>query len=374
MKLVRSCLLSLLLYALVFGFVLDRPLAYGFLAQQIDAKVARGAAVPSPKLVILAGSNAPYSHSCETIEPIVGRPCVNAGVAVGIGLDYLFARWRPLLHPGDIVYLPMEEAQYARSRAANAVGPDAAIMFRFDWHTLGELPGYRWLGALFSFDMRFAVMSLVEHALVAEGFHDPRAEVTGTTNAWGDHVGHTADRGDPAGADAHPAHVDAESVASGEGTHIIAKFIRWANAHQVQVIGGWSTEPAGDPMSDSTRVAIRAVYERNGAAFLELPNRSLYPRSAFFDSPDHLNEEWQKRHSVLLARALRQMITQPTALDSATSSRLTPAASDTGADQEIRRTCSFCARSQPSTSAATMCQSPCPPAILRSASGWSVLQ
>lgn len=138
MPLLRACILSLLLYALVFGFILDRPLAYGFLQEQIEAKLARGASVSSPKLVILAGSNAPYSHSCETIEPIIGRPCVNAGVAVGIGLDYLFARWKPLLHPGDIVYLPMEEAQYTRSRAANAVGPDAAIMFRSDWHTLGS--------------------------------------------------------------------------------------------------------------------------------------------------------------------------------------------------------------------------------------------
>ena len=374
MPLLRACILSLLLYALVFGFILDRPLAYGFLQEQIEAKLARGASVSSPKLVILAGSNAPYSHSCETIEPIIGRPCVNAGVAVGIGLDYLFARWKPLLHPGDIVYLPMEEAQYTRSRAANAVGPDAAIMFRSDWHTLGEIPVYRWLGALFSFDLRFAVMALVEHALLLDGFHDPRADVTGTTNAWGDHEGHTADRGDPSGAAARPAHAKAASIEFGYGTHVISAFVRWANAHQVEVIGGWSTEPDDDPMPPSTRTAIRAVYAQNGAAFLELPNHSLYPRSAFFDSPDHLNEQWQQIHSVMLAELLRQRFLQPPVLDSAASSRLTPASSETGVDQSIRRTCSACAMSQPSTSTATTCQSPCPPAILRSASGWSLLQ
>ena len=105
-----------------FGFILDRPLALGFLRHQIDAKLARGASIDGPKLVILAGSNGPYSHRCETIEPILGMPCVNGGVAVGIGLDYLFARWQPLLHPGDIVYLPMEEAQYVRTRAGNRAG------------------------------------------------------------------------------------------------------------------------------------------------------------------------------------------------------------------------------------------------------------
>ena len=36
-------------------------------------------------------------------------------------------------------------------------------------------------------------MSPIEAALVAAHFHDPRAEVTGATNAWGDHIGHTAE-------------------------------------------------------------------------------------------------------------------------------------------------------------------------------------
>ena len=73
--------------------------------------------------MILAGSNGPYSHRCEIIEPILRMPCVNGGVAVGIGLDYLFARWQKALHSGDILYLPMEEAQYVRAPAATEVGP-----------------------------------------------------------------------------------------------------------------------------------------------------------------------------------------------------------------------------------------------------------
>ena len=92
---------SLLLYFVLFGLLLDRPLTLGYLRHQLDMKVARGASLHGPKLVILAGSNGPYSHRCETIQPILHLPCVNAGVAVGVGLDYLFARWKPLLHPGD---------------------------------------------------------------------------------------------------------------------------------------------------------------------------------------------------------------------------------------------------------------------------------
>ena len=46
---------------------------------------------------------------------------------------------------------------------------------------------------MFSYDLRAALMSLIEMGLVAGDFHDPRPDVTGTTNAWGDHIGHTAE-------------------------------------------------------------------------------------------------------------------------------------------------------------------------------------
>ena len=306
--LVVACFASVLLYALAFGFVIDRPLSLGYVEQQIDAKLGRAASIDQPKLVILAGSNGPYSHRCEVIEPLLGMPCVNGGVAVGIGLDYLFARWRPLLHPGDLVYLPMEEAQYIRTRAAADVGPDAAIMFRHDWRTLSALSPQRWLAALFAFDLRAALMGPIESALVAAHFHDPRGEVTGATNAWGDHIGHTAELAEgnrAALAAATPQHISPEQVRAGYGSALVTGFIRWAGANGIRVIGGLPTEFADSPMADATVQAIGALYLANGGEFVELPNLSRYPRSAFFDSPEHLNETWQAVQSKLLAAQLR---------------------------------------------------------------------
>jgi hypothetical protein len=307
-RLAIACIASLLIYVVVFGLVLDRPLSLGFLRHQIDTKLARAATIAGPKLVLLAGSNAPYSHRCETIEPILGMPCVNGGVAVGIGLDYLFARWKPLLHAGDILYLPMEEEQYGRTRSATDMGPDAAIMLRHDRHTLFTLYPDRWLAAFFSFDLRAAIMSPIEFAMVAAHFHDPRPEVTGATNAWGDHIGHTAQLGltnQAVLAATTPQHVSAQQVRTGYGSALIADFTRWASAHGMRVIGGLPTEFADSPTPDATIQAIRNVYLANGGEFLGLPNLSRYPRTAFFDSAEHLNETWQIEHSKLLASQLR---------------------------------------------------------------------
>jgi hypothetical protein len=310
-RILLACTASLLLYFVCFAEILDRPLTLGFLRHEIDIRLERGAAIVGPKLVILAGSNGPYSHRCETIEPLLQMPCVNGGVAVGIGLDYLFARWEPLLHPGDVVYMPMEEAQYVRDRAATALGPDAAIMLRHDRATLARLPPRRWLGALFSYDLRGAVMTLIETALVAGGFHDPRAAATGESNAWGDHVGHTAALAAASAsvlAAAKPYHPTAALIRAGYGSVLIARFADWARVHGVRVIGGLPTGFADSPIAGDAIAAIRAIYAAHGALFLELPSRSRYPRTAFFDTPDHLNETWQVVHSIAVAHGLAGMI------------------------------------------------------------------
>jgi hypothetical protein len=223
-----------------------------------------------------------------------------------IGLDYLFARWQRVLHRGDIVYVPMEQAQYVRARDATELGPDAAFMFRHDWSTLASLPAERWLAALFSFDLRAALMSPIEAVLVAARFHDQRPEVTGATNAWGDHIGHTEELAAISRANlaaAVPYHASAEQIRAGYGTALVAGFTRWAAAHGIHVIGGLPTEFADAAMPELP--VIQSIYQENGGDFLVLPNFSRYPRAAFFDTPDHLNETWQVVHSQLLAEQLR---------------------------------------------------------------------
>jgi hypothetical protein len=238
-------------------------------------------------------------------------PCVNAGVAVGVGLDYLFTRWERLLHQGDVVYLPLEEAQYARPRAVAELGPDASIMLRHDRATLATMPWRRQIAALFTADLRGAVMSVIETALVDDGFIDPRAAVTGTFNAWGDHVGHTAAIGapnQPTLAEFVPFHPTGTEVENGYGTAIVARFLDWAASHRVRVIGGLPTGFIDSPIQPGALAAIRAVYAAHAAGFLALPNLSRYPRSAFFDTADHLNEAAQIRHSVAVARALSGLL------------------------------------------------------------------
>ncbi len=306
-RILCCCCVSLAVYIAAFAFVLDRPLTIGALRSRIEASVRLGHTLHRPKLIILAGSNGPYSHRCETIGPIIDRPCINAGAAVGVGLDYLFTRWKPLLRRGDIVYLPLEEAQYVRPRATAFLGPDAAIMLRHDRTTLWTLSRRRQIAAVFASGPRDAIMSMIEAALSEDGFHDPRSAATGGTNVWGDHFGHTAALAalnlSTLQAIA-PYHPTGGQISLGYGTMLVGDFIRWAGDQGVLVVGGLPTGFADSPISDASLAAIRAIYRENGAGFLELANHSRYPRAAFFDTQDHLNEGAQIGHSMLVAEAL----------------------------------------------------------------------
>jgi hypothetical protein len=171
-------------------------------------------------------------------------------------------------------------------------------------------------------------MSVIETALVDDGFHDPRAAVTGTFNAWGDHVGHTAAIGapnQPTLAEFVPFHPTGTAVTQGYGTEIVGQFLDWAAVHKVRVIGGLPTGFRDSPIRPDALAAIRALYQAHGAGFMALPNLSRYPRSAFFDTADHLNEAAQIHHSVAVAQALGPLVTERPTVMRSTVTALIPA-------------------------------------------------
>jgi hypothetical protein len=63
-RILISCFGSLLLCGFAFCCLLDRPLTLGALNARTEANLALGQIIRRPKLVILAGSNGPYSHRC----------------------------------------------------------------------------------------------------------------------------------------------------------------------------------------------------------------------------------------------------------------------------------------------------------------------
>lgn len=303
-------LAALLLHAAAFALVLGRPLDLGPLRRAFSEKRAAAAAIPSPKLLIFAGSNALFSHSCAVIGPMLGRACVNGGIAVGLGLDYQFALWKPLLHAGDVVYMPLELEQYAIGRAAAEAGPDNAILWRHERGLLPALGARRMAAAFFSGTAADAIASLMEMA--AAGLSPALAHPAfAETDRWGDAIGHdlAAAAGNRAFlASLHRADPAAIAIAQGYGTREVEAFRAWASAHGVRVIGGWPTEFADAPPGARLPPLLQRLY---GGDFLVLAGDGRYPRQDFFDSQDHLVSECQALHSIRVAQGLAPLLGLP---------------------------------------------------------------
>ncbi len=300
---------SFLLYGMVFGFILDRPLSLGLLQLEMQQKTARLARLPARKLVILAGSNGPYSHSCQVIGAMLSLACENAGIAVGIGLDDIFMQYASYLHKGDIVYMPMETAQYVTTRAQNRSDADGGILLRYDRARLMQLPPDRSIGALFCCNLSDFLESLAEMPIAQAGLIKPQALLATEYNEEGDRIGAVLASADKSllNRPARPA-PDAKAITAGYGAQLIAAFVASETARGVIVIGGLPTDFTDAALPPQTIQAISDIYTKNGGRFMVLANHSHYPREDFYDSEDHLAQPYQYIHSVAVANMLKQAV------------------------------------------------------------------
>jgi hypothetical protein len=311
-RLLKLCGLSLLIYLMVFSVVVDRPLSLGVLRLELLQKTARLAALPSPKLVILAGSNGPYSHSCVVLSAMLNMPCENAGIAVGIGLDDIFVRYEPLLHAGDVVYMPMEMQQYTASASAYRAAVDDEFLLRYDRNVLQELPLPRTLGAGFCCTFADLMESLVEMPLAVRGTIRPASLLSTEYDEQGDRIDNELSDRDAALLTQVPRVApSAQAIGIGYGAALIAGFVARESRKGVIIIGGMPVDYASADISSSVMSVIAATYAANGGVFTVLPNQSQYPRADFFNGEDHLAKPCQYLHSIFVARRLAVLLHKP---------------------------------------------------------------
>lgn len=304
-RLLFTCLASVALYVAVFAGVADRPLSLGVLRLELLDKTAALAAMPSPRLVILAGSNGPHSHSCAVLGAMLDMPCENAGIAVGIGLDDVFARYASLLRPGDVVYMPMELAQYTMSGAEYRAAVDGAFLLRHDRGVLREMPPGRVLGAVFCCQLADLLESAAEMPLAHLHALDAQALLAREYDEQGDRIDNDLALRDAALIGTAPRPLPkSREIAAGYGSGLIGGFVAQQARRGVVVIGGLPVDDQAQALPPDVLAAIRAVYVQNGGAFLALPNESHYPAKDFFNSEDHLAKPCQYAHSIALAPLL----------------------------------------------------------------------
>ncbi|MBC7996066.1 MAG: hypothetical protein H7Z15_22805 [Rhizobacter sp.] len=306
-----ACLvsLSIALFVAVFS-VVHRPLVVGEIQKNLDYKLAYARQLASPKIVVLAGSNGRYSHRCEVLTAALDKPCVNASIGVGIGLDFLLDQWRPVLQRGDIVYMPLEYGQYRFTKAEMHGGLQNALMVHSQRDYLLSLDAQRISAAYGSFDLPFLIHGLAEMALDSRGFR--RRSSTASLTPQGDEQGHTAELGRPYVTALRALQAESSLVPERSDTiTVLVAFLQQARHAGVTVVGGLPSVPDSVAVAQADIDRLRRLYEENGHLFLVLPHQSRYPLACFYDTLYHLNESCQLAHSAAVATHLAGSLGKP---------------------------------------------------------------
>ena len=295
-------------YLACFVFVIEKPLTVGITGGYIEKKIAYlKASGNERKIAVFAGSNGRFSHRCEAIEEATGVKCVNLSVAAGFDLQWQLGKYQPYLKRGDVLYLPLEYA--AASAASEDVGAEAPYVVRYDRAALATLYDWRRLAqALFYFDAKFLFSGVGEMLLAAAG--KQRRFSADTLTPQGDEQGHTAAKG--AAYRNHIASIEPpKAPAKGyEGVRAreLDAILDWASRAGVIAVGGLPTTFEDAVLSPDAVAGMQRFYVERGHCFVTLPGRSLYPRTLFYDTAYHLNEEAQKQHSRALASPLANIV------------------------------------------------------------------
>ncbi|OYY64086.1 MAG: hypothetical protein B7Y51_04910 [Burkholderiales bacterium 28-67-8] len=301
-------LLSIVAFLGVFS-VVRRPLVVDDIQKSLDYKLAYARTLSSPKLIIFAGSNGRYSHRCAAFSTVLERPCVNASLAFGLGIDFQLDQWWPLLHAGDVVYMPLEYGQYRHSSSDMHGGMQNAMMVQHQREYLWSLSPQRIAAAYGSFDLSSLINGLIEMALERRGFE--RRSSAASLTPQGDESGHTAQKGEAYAKFVRSMAIDNRHIPEhSDALVVIEAFLAKARRAGVTVVGGLPTLPDSATVEDADIERLRRLYERHGQRFVVLPNRSQYPLACFFDSTYHLNEGCQQAHSEQVARVLSNAVAQ----------------------------------------------------------------
>jgi len=123
-----------------------------------EAKIAYAQKLPSPKIVVSAGSNVLFGVDSQMIEDAFGIPTVNFGVNAGVFLPIILYKTKQILREGDILVMPLEYTMYGYDGVPNTQMID--YIFAREpriWRTLGVFE-------------RFAVVWNVTLARVWQGY------------------------------------------------------------------------------------------------------------------------------------------------------------------------------------------------------------
>jgi hypothetical protein len=273
-----------------------------------EIKRHRAAVTPSPRILIVAGSNALFGLDARQLGEAWNRPVVNMAVNAGLGLRYILWQAKDIARPGDTILLPLEYSLYVDDDRPNAQIVDYAVARDpAYWHSL---PLWR--------KLQFAAAMAADRWW--RGLHPPIDLPVAAGPYGGYHIDDWGDQTHTSPEDQSPA--DRAAVAAAKvwdygrrddpkrgGWPLLAEFAAWARGRDVCLVAlppallshpQYTQEPAERGFYQSLPVRMAAI----GIPFLGQPLDFMYPEDWFFNTDYHLLDWARSAHTARVAALL----------------------------------------------------------------------
>ena len=330
-RLMLFLLLQGLLASLILPAALSQPRP-GYLAA-LDDKLELVRTVESPRVIFVGGSSVAFGIDSQVFEQGLGQPAINLGLHGALGLDFYLRIVEQHCQPGDMIVLLPEYAMLSdrhmmTTEHMRRLLRNCPSAFRYltgnrssgkqflDTMALSEIGYWTQRGIdvqtrrLRQFSKRHSIVSRPSTRLVrkpsaaADSRDNPSVYRRNSFNSHGDMVGHH-------GLESLPLEESTASLPWSEDglRESVQRLNRCAaicRQRGAEVI--FSYAPLiNDYWSNSQGQIVRLHTILEQSLEMPLVNRpqdTVFPRSEFFDSVNHLSESAQQARSQILLRGL----------------------------------------------------------------------
>lgn len=268
----------------------------------IAAKIARGTALGSPKLVISSGSNATLGIDMESLGRALSIHTFNFGLSASDGPGFQSFEAAKILDPGDAVLMPLEYMAYDYGRPQDSLVDAVYACGRDYWQTL-------------ALDERlFYVMAAkpwrLADAILFEGNKAMVARTAAAAALQAGPLGQNLNEAIPA-ADRTPPGVQQPLAIrfdpASPGVRAITRFIREAQRRHIAVFATWPNTLLFPEYRRNPEFAkIRAFYESLDVPVIGSPEDAMFPPALMGDTIYHLNRIGIAVRTERLAHSLAQ--------------------------------------------------------------------
>lgn len=294
-SILSGLLLSCLIFLIAVLYQLGAPTESSRWTDEIytiKTKIANS--IKTPKLVVVAGSNALMGISCKMIREEANFPCVNAATYAGLGIEYILERSRSLVKPGDTVLLPLEYEFYTDDGKLNGA--------LIDYVLARDLKYLKSLN--FFAQIRFITgisMTRVQDGILAK-LGTPKQwqshYKSENLNEYGDDIGNRASlmtkKEFQALEELKPKELEGY-IKSSYGMESIKNFVNWSQKNNIKVIATWPNtfwfEAYQEQQAQDFFQSINDFYQRIEVPLLGNYRNSMYDKALFFDTSYHMNDK-----------------------------------------------------------------------------------